>query len=111
MQKICGNSGRLYAGGVGLKQDDEKASALYLLAAERGHPGAQYAIGRAFSTGRGLEQDYVAAHMWMNLSAASGTEEAVKDRDVYSKLMTPEQIAQAQKLAREWTNKQDSQPK
>ena len=44
----------------------------------------------------------LAEHMWFNLAAAQGHEAAVKNRDTVSKLMDREQVAQAQKLAREW---------
>jgi len=55
--------------------------------------------------GRGVPQDYVSAHMWMNLSAAAGDKEAAKSRDIIAALMTRTQIAEAQKLAREWKPK------
>ena len=69
---------------------------------KQGHPVAQYQIGQAYGVGQGFEQDYVQAHMWVNLSAASGYEIAIERRDVFAKLMTPEQIAEAQRLARDW---------
>jgi hypothetical protein len=40
--------------------------------------------------------------MWLNLAAAQGNEGAVKNRDIVVVLMTPAQIAEAQRLAREW---------
>jgi hypothetical protein len=40
--------------------------------------------------------------MWFNLSAAQGEQKAVEDRDKVAQRMTPAQIAEAQKLAREW---------
>jgi hypothetical protein len=46
--------------------------------------------------------DYALAHMWFNLAAAQGLEPAAKARDDVAKLMTPAQLAEAQKLAREW---------
>jgi len=49
--------------------------------------------------------DYVRAHMWFSLSAAQGDQDAAKYRDHVAKLMTPAQIAEAQKLAREWQPK------
>jgi len=49
-----------------------------------------------------VAQDYVQAHMWLNLAAAQGQEEAVTDRDKIAEKMTSEQIDQAQRLAREW---------
>ena len=52
-----------------------------------------------------MGQDYVAAHQWANIAATDGNEAAVKMRDNLSKLMTREQIADAQKKAREWIAK------
>jgi len=43
--------------------------------------------------------------MWLNLAAAQGNENAVNGRDLLEELMTPAQIAGAQRLAREWALK------
>ena len=43
--------------------------------------------------------------MWLNLAAAQGHEKAIKLRDVVARLMTPDQIAEAQRLAKEWLEK------
>ena len=56
-----------------------------------------------YSKGQGVPQDYVQAHMWFNLAAASGDEHAAANRDELADKMTSAQIEQAQKLAREWT--------
>ena len=42
------------------------------------------------------------AHMWANLAASAGDKEAVKLRDLLADIMTPAQLAEAQRLAREW---------
>ena len=60
-----------------------------------------------YYAGRGIPQDYIEAHKWFNLAAATDTEKedrdkAVKERDDVAARMTPAQIAEAQKLAREW---------
>ena len=52
--------------------------------------------------GRGVPEDYVLAHMWFNLAAAQSEELAVSGRDIVARRMTPAQIAEAQRLAREW---------
>jgi uncharacterized protein len=39
------------------------------------------------------------------LAAARGDKGAAKKRDILTKMMTPAQIAEAQKLAREWKPK------
>lgn len=40
--------------------------------------------------------------MWFNLAAAQGDDLAVRNRDDLARLMTPEQVAEAQRRAREW---------
>ena len=40
--------------------------------------------------------------MWTSLAAAKGDRYALKNRDVIAKAMTPGQIAEAQRLEREW---------
>ena len=50
-------------------------------------------------------QYYVYAHMRFNLAAAQGDQNAAKWRDDVAERMTPAQIAEAQKLAREWQPK------
>jgi hypothetical protein len=45
--------------------------------------------------------------MWFELSAAQGDQTAVTDRDAAARRMTQEQIAEAQKLAREWKPKKE----
>jgi hypothetical protein len=49
-----------------------------------------------------VPQDYAIAHMWLNLAAAGGAKVAAELRDAVAAKMTPSQIAEAQKLAREW---------
>jgi TPR repeat protein len=49
---------------------------------------------------QGVPQDYVIAHMWLSLAAAGGNFTA--ERDFIAAKMTPAQVAEAQKLAREW---------
>lgn len=54
-----------------------------------------------YSYGNGVPQDFVRAHMWFNLGAVLGDADAVKYRDLAAKRMTPPQIAEAQKMARD----------
>jgi hypothetical protein len=56
----------------------------------------------AMPAAAGPFEDAVAAHMWINLSAMDGDATAVKLWDDLAKTMPPAQIAEAQKLAREW---------
>jgi hypothetical protein len=43
--------------------------------------------------------------MWLNLSAAQGYGNAMINLHIVATRLTPEQIAEAQKLAREWKPK------
>jgi len=65
-------------------------------------------MGTMYKFGWGVPQDYVIAHMWFNLSAAQGcmlSDFSAAERDDLASKMTPAQIAEAQKLAREWKPK------
>jgi TPR repeat protein len=72
--------------------------------ARLGRPDALYNLGLAYSTGQGVAQDLIAAHKWFNLAALRGSDEAKGWRNQLAGEMQPSQIAQAQKLAREWLN-------
>jgi len=74
----------------------------WLPLAEQGHATAQFRLGFLYGKGQGVLQDYVQAHMWASLAAAQNQELATKLRAALADDMTPEQIAEAQRLAREW---------
>ena len=86
-------------------QDYQEAVRWYRLAAEQDHASGQFSLGAMYIAGHGVPKDYVLAHMWMNLAAAKGVKEAVNGRDLLEKNMTPAQLAEAQRLAREWKAK------
>ena len=56
----------------------------------------------AYANGQGVPQDYVQAYLWFDLSAARGYKDAIQVRETVSRRMTEAQIAEAQKLVREW---------
>ena len=95
-----------YLEGYGVTQDYVESARWFRKAAEQGNAFAQHWLGTLYATGRGVPQDYIQAHMWANLAAASMTAEewevSAKLRDELAAKMTPEQIAEAQRLAREW---------
>jgi uncharacterized protein len=70
--------------------------------AQQGRADALYNLGLAYSTGQGVGVDFVAAHKWFNLAALRGIDEAKSWRAQISREMLPTQIAEAQRLAREW---------
>ena len=43
--------------------------------------------------------------MWFNLSGSQGHKNAVKNRNIVEKKMTPQQIEKAQEMARNWKPK------
>ncbi len=73
--------------------------------AEQGNAETQYGLGLMYAKGLGVPQDYVQAHMWSNVAAAQGLVQARKFRETAANLMTPAQIAEAQRLARDWRPK------
>jgi TPR repeat protein len=58
-----------------------------------------------YAFGTGVLKDYVYAHMWWNIGAMNGSKEGAKLRDFVEKEMTPSQLAEARKLARECVRK------
>ena len=94
--------GLMYERGLSVPQDYAEAAAWYRRAADQGLKTAQWTLGSMYQIGSGVQQDYVKAHMWCNLSAAQGWGAAEFMRAQLEKSMTPAQIAEAQKLAREW---------
>ena len=93
---------------IGLYQGAEMACididslAQFECAAKEGRAEALYNLGLAYSTGQGVEVDYIAAHKWFNLAAMKGSEIAKAWRAQISREMNFGQIAEAQRLAREW---------
>jgi uncharacterized protein len=96
------NLGDMYRVGEGVPADNSAAASWYRKAAEQGYTPAQNNLGVMYDNGEGVGQDDVSAHMWFSLAAANGFKEAVRNRNMVARHMTPEQLAEAQKLAREW---------
>ena len=94
--------GLMYANGRGVPEDDAEAVRWWRLAAEQGHARAQYNLGYMYRNGDGVPRDNVLAYMWWNLAAAQGHESAQNNKDIAESRMTREQIAEAQRLSREW---------
>ena len=73
--------------------------------AEQGNAVAQHNFGVMYGNGKGVPRDYVQAHKWFILSAAQGDAKAQECQELTAGVMTPAQIAEAQRLAIEWTEK------
>ncbi len=96
------NLGRMYAKGEGVPHDYVAAARWYGLAAEQGHGAAQFNLADLYKYGKGVPQGYVDAYMWWSVAATGGFEEADLHRDILSEWMPATDIAEAQRLAREW---------
>ncbi len=62
-------------------------------------------LGLVYATGRDGDVDLISAHKWFNLAAMRGNEDAKRYRIEIAKEMSRQEIASAQKLAREWLAK------
>ena len=105
------NLALMYEIGKGVPQDYAQALKWYRKAAEQGNAKAQNNLALMYAKGQGVPQDYVQAHKWFNLAAAGATDKEVRDRatnnrDTVAAKMNSTQVAEAQKLAREWKAKQ-----
>jgi TPR repeat protein len=72
------------------------------LAAQTGAPDALFELGMLYATGRDVTPDLVVAHKWFNLAAVRGNDTALTHRMELAREMSSLQIAEAQRLAREW---------
>jgi len=95
-----------YWAGQGLQVNQVKEAAKWFrLLTEQGHFDAQFMLGHMFHIGKGVAQDYVQAHKWYNIAGSHGKKIGKRSGSILEKRMTPNQIAEAQKLAREWMEK------
>ncbi len=91
--------GVMYALGLGVEQDDERAFEWYLRASLKGHPGAQSGLGWYYEVGRGLPApDPVRAYLWYALSAIGGDPDALISLEEITPRLTPGQRARAEVL-------------
>ena len=97
--------GGMYAQGTGVPQDYTEAMKWHRVAADQGDANAQYNLGIMYDKGQGVPQDYIQAYMWTSLAADPGDENAVEGLERLEEKMSSDQIAQAQRLAREWKPK------
>ena len=98
--------GILYATGQGVERDYVAAVKWYRLSAEQGYAEAQFALGVMYHSDLGVALDDVQALMWFTLAASGFPPGAEHDRvaegwKTLAEQMTPAQVAEAEKLARE----------
>jgi tRNA A-37 threonylcarbamoyl transferase component Bud32 len=95
-----------YQLGQSVAQDFNEAARWFKLAAEQGIGAAAAALAREYAKGEGVSQDLVEAYKWAAVAAKQPDPNSgeVTLRDLQGKL-TPDQLAQAQRRAREFTPK------
>ena len=93
----------MYALGLGVERDDERAFEWYLRAAMKGHPGAQSGVGWYYEVGRGMPApDLVRGYMWYVLSAIGGDPDAAISQEEIVKKMTQDEIDRALVLVNDY---------
>jgi hypothetical protein len=96
--------GGLYAMGQGVPQDYAQAAQLFRKAADQGLAISQFIIGGMYYEGEGVPQDYAQAMMWVLVAKASGEPRVDQVLPVIESKATPAQIAEGQRMAREWSS-------
>ncbi len=108
--------GMMYFDGKGVTRSHQAAFTWLKPAAEQGEPLAQVTLGTMYEAGDGVPQDFIQAHMWFTVATVSFSdtgnpnfagprEVATMAREMLAERMTQDQIAEAQKLAKEWSSK------
>ncbi len=105
--------GFMHSFGQGVEQNHQEAMKWFHKSAEQGYADAQDWLGEIYAEGfEGLDipQNYVLSHFWYSLAATSQPpgkkrDKAVKYRDLAEAKMTPAQVSEAQRLARDWKPK------
>ena len=97
--------GVIYFKGLGMAKNYAEAFKWYKRAADQGNATAQYNLGAMYAKGQTVPQDLVTAHMLYTLAAAQGVRAAGAAKEQLAKSMSAEQIAQANKMAKDWKPK------
>ncbi len=91
--------GKLYKTGVGALQNFELSAKWIQLAATRGSAEGMLELGRLYRDGIGFEKDVVRAYVWFNRAAAAQDMNAVRERENIARILTFEQLREAQHLS------------
>ena len=100
-QRFLGDS---YYLGLGVTQDYAEAAKWYKKAAEQGDSVSQIILGAMYEKGKGISKDFVEAYKWFSISGETGNGRMYIEKLGKRKLTTT-QIAEAQKLTRQWIKK------
>jgi uncharacterized protein len=89
------------------KQDYRESATWYLLAANQGDAKAQQDLGQYYLQGKGVPRDYLEAYKWFAMAAANERDQpwqrwSNEELDRLEHQMSPEQVIEAQRRAKEW---------
>jgi TPR repeat protein len=101
------NLGLLYIDGLGVPQDYGTAVSWFERSAQQDYAKAQLNLGALYASGKGVKRDYMQAYKWLNVCAAKGDQKCVAQRDLVAEKLKPKQLAAAQRLASQFTPKQE----
>ena len=120
------NLGFMYENGNGVPMDFAEAASWYGRSAAQGDNHAQWRLCQMYSEGKGVPRDYIRAYKWCDIAAvlqpqtyrcpgksiircqmdaSMGMGFAKDRRDDIAAEITPSQLAEAQRMAREWKPK------
>ena len=97
--------GIMYANARGVPRDYTAALKWFRRAVNQGFARARSQLGMMYAMGLGVGRDDIAAHAHCSLAAAAGDSMGSVVRDNLENSMTPAQIAEARRLAKEWSGK------
>lgn len=91
--------GMLLRDGRGVAQDYAEALKWFHKAVAKTYLPAYYHLGEMFAAGQGMKQDYQRAYMWFSLGTRYDATDPIAARDEAARYLTPQQVAEAQKMA------------
>lgn len=94
--------GNMFVEGQGIPRDEQQAASWFRKAAEQGFVAAQVNLGVMYTQGQGVELNLVEAHKWFNIAGGAVDEEGTDLREVVEEQMTPAEISEAMRLAKDW---------
>ena len=86
-----------------VQQDYSQAANWFRKAAEQGHSEALFKLAKIYELGSDIEQNFVLAQTFYNLSEVAGNKNASTSKEMLRKKLTKDQLLEAKKLSEEWT--------
>ena len=99
--------GRLSRTGVGILQNFAQASKWIHTAAQRGSDEGMLEMGRLYRDGVGVDKDLIQAYVWFNRAAAARNLDAVRERDAVARILTADELREAQRRSSELSRNVD----